>query len=174
VDTTFEESTAAWSAISEEIALRLAGGGAALEVGCGSGFGCLAIAEAFVASCVVGHDTDRAAIARARALAAAADLDRRVRFEVSDSLGLARASFDLIVATGALARRDAQRLLNRIRNALVPEGACLVARTPELRLGPGGSAQLDAEIRALAIDAGFSRVRRVAGQGRAQVLELRR
>lgn len=148
----------AWSALPDEIAHRLDDGGAALEIGCGSGLGCLAAAERFPAITVSGHDRDPTAIARARALADAAGLAARVRFAVDDSLRLPRASADVIVAVAALERRDAARLLNAIRNALVPEGVCLlVAEAPE-------------RAQALGTAAGFSRLRRL----HAALFELRR
>jgi SAM-dependent methyltransferase len=139
----------AWSALPDDAARRFDEGGTALEIGCGSGFGCLALAERFPAIAVTGHDRDPAAIARARALAAAAGLDARVRFEVEDSLRLPRASADVIVAVAAFERRDVARLLNAIRNALIPEGVCLLVA----RASPAG------KVRALSAAAGFSRLR---------------
>jgi SAM-dependent methyltransferase len=150
----------AWSALPDETARRLDEGGAALEIGCGSGYGCLAMAERFPAISVTGHDRDPAAIARARMLAAAADLAWRVRFQIDDSLRLPRASADVIVAVATLERRDAGRLLNAIRNALVPEGVCLLVA----EAGAAGKA------RALTTGAGFSRLRRL----QAALFELRR
>jgi SAM-dependent methyltransferase len=150
----------AWSALPDEAARRLDDGGAALEIGCGSGYGCLAIAERFPACAVTGHDRDPAAIARARVLAAAADLAWRVRFQVNDSLRLTRASAEVIVAVAALERRDAARLLNSIRNALVPDGVCLLVA----EAGAAGKAP------ALTAAAGFSRLRRLQGA----LYELRR
>jgi len=163
----------AWSAIPEGIARRLARGGSALEVGCGSGFGCLAIAESFAGLRVLGHDPDAGAIRRARALALAAGLAERVRFEQSDSLRLPRAGFDLVVASHALRRRDALQLLNAIRNGLAPEGACLlVERAPAGHLPDASAAETTA---AVATAAGFSRLRRVWQRaGQLELLELRR
>jgi cyclopropane fatty-acyl-phospholipid synthase-like methyltransferase len=155
----------AWSAIPEEIARRLDGGGDVLEVGCGSGFECLAVAERYPAVRVLGHDVDRAAIERARTLAAAARLEERVRFEVNDSLRLARASAEVIVAASAFDRRDAPRLLNALRNALVPDGVCLLVR----------ATASDDRAHALARAAGFSRLERLPGVAPpVAVYELRR
>jgi methylase of polypeptide subunit release factors len=75
----------AWSALPHEIAHRLDDGGAALEIGCGSGFGCPAAAERFPAITVSGHDRDPAAIARAperaQALSTAAGFSRLRRLQ---------------------------------------------------------------------------------------------
>jgi cyclopropane fatty-acyl-phospholipid synthase-like methyltransferase len=150
----------AWSALPEESARRLDEGGSALEIGCGSGYGCLAVAERFPAVAVTGHDRDPAAIARARGLAAAAGLEARVCFEVDDSLRLPRSSMEVIVAVGALERRDAARLLNAIRNALVSEGVCLLV----------SESGADGKARALGTAAGFSRLRRL----QPRLHELRR
>ena len=144
--------------IPEGIARRLEGGGAALEVGCGMGVGCLAMAGTFPALQVTGHDQDRAAIAHTRELAATAGLGGRLRFEVSDSLRLPRGTLDLVVVSGG--RPDAAQLLNVIRNALCTEGACLL-------IGPG----LGQTLAALALGAGFSRLTPLPGH---DLYELRR
>jgi SAM-dependent methyltransferase len=166
-------SSAAWWAVPDEIAARLHAGGSALEIGCGRGLGCLAVAEAFPLLAVTGQDRDAAAIAQARALAEAAGLAGRVRFEVSDSLRLPRASLDFVAAANLLDRDTAPRLLNAIRNALVPDGACLVVE-PRRRLG-AGTKLFEERVRALAAAAGLSRVRTLAcPPSRLQVIELRR
>jgi SAM-dependent methyltransferase len=152
------------SLIPEPIARRWHSAGTALEVGCGGGLGSLAMAGSFPALQMTGHDPDAAAIARARALARAARLTDRVQFEVDDSVRLRRASLDLVVVSGALGRRDAARLMNAIRNALVTDGACLLVER-----APGGD-----QIRALATAAGFSRVACVCRQDRHHLFELRR
>jgi predicted O-methyltransferase YrrM len=152
------------SLIPEPIAGRWSSAGTALEVGCGGGLGSLAMAASFPALQMTGHDLDAVAIARARALASAARLGDRVRFEVDDSLRLSRASLDLVVVSGAVGRRDAPRLLNAIRNALVTDGACLLVER-----APGGD-----QIRNLATAAGFSRVACVRRQEGIHLFELRR
>ena len=86
---------------------RLRTGGVALEIGCGGGLGCLALAEAYPATKVVGHDRDAEAIARAQAMAHAADFDGRVSFVVSDSERLPRNAYDLV--TVATCRIDGRR-----------------------------------------------------------------
>ena len=153
---------AAWQTIPGPIVRMLADGGSALEVGCGTGLACLALAEAIPKATVVGHDQDPRVIERARQLAGAAGLEGRVRFFVDDSRKLPRATFHLVTAEDLRARHpDSRRVLNAIRNALVPEGACLL---------------LDAavDLQTLARQAGFSRLRVVPREGYRALLELRR
>src|SRR4051812_33747711 len=86
---------AAGAAVPADVADRLRAGGRALEVDCGGGLGCLALAEAFPAARVVGHDRDPVEIGRARSLARASGLADRVTFVVAGAARLDRASFDL-------------------------------------------------------------------------------
>ena len=164
---------AAWLAMPGEVMQRLVDGGAALELGCGSGLSCLALAEAFPATHITGRDRDADAVTRARALARTAALDDRLQFQLEaerEGDRLPRAAYDLIVLTGGL-DPDPRRRLNQIRNALRPQGACLlVERRPAYPAGPDALAPL----RAIAEAAGFSRFRPVAGEGALLLLELRR
>ena len=159
---------AAWLAMPGEVVQRLVDGGAALELGCGSGLSCLALAEAFPTAHITGRDRDAAAVTRARALARTAALDDRLQFQLErEGDRLPRAAYDLIVLASGL-EPDPRRRLNQIRNALRPEGACLlVERRPA---GPDALAPL----RAIAEAVGFSRFRPVAGEGALLLLELRR
>jgi SAM-dependent methyltransferase len=158
---------AAWQAVPPAVTRSLAEGGAALEIGCGSGLACLALAEAIPGAQVTGHDSDAAAIERARDLAQAAGLGTRVAFAVDDSTRLARASFQLITAEGLRERSaDPGRVLNAVRNALAPDGACLLLEGPSARLA-------SADLETLARQAGFSRVRLVSS-GSLRLCELRR
>jgi SAM-dependent methyltransferase len=165
---------AAWLAMPGEVMQRLVEGGAALELGCGSGLSCLALAETFPAAHITGRDRDAAAVARARALARTAALDDRLQFEMEapvEGERLPRAAYDLIVLTGGL-EPDPRRRLNQVRNALRPEGACLLVerRRPAYPARPDGLEPL----RAAAQAAGFSRFRPVTGEGALLLLELRR
>ncbi len=163
------------AALPEAIAHRLRTATSVLEIGCGQGLGCLAMADAFPALSITGHDRDPAAVARARSMAVAAGLDHRVVFEVSDSLRLRRASADVVVVSGARDRSDAPLLLNAIRNALSPEGACLLVegtscRLPRARIRARADALRDA-----AEQAGFSRFRRIPSTDRdVEIFELGR
>jgi SAM-dependent methyltransferase len=152
--------SAAWSAIPPGVARLLEEGGTALEIGCGRGLACLALAQAFPAARVVGHDPDPEAIAHATALAADSGRDERLRFAAGDSMRLPRGTFALVVVSRILARPDPEGLLNAIRNALLPAGACLVLEA--------------AGVGAIARHAGFSRARLHPWPGPLQLWELGR
>ncbi len=170
-------STLVWAALPDVIAGRLRTAASVLEIGCGQGLGCLAMAAAFPDLAITGHDTDPAAIERARALAVSAGLAHRVRFAVSDSLRLERASTDVVVVSGAHDRRGAPPLLNAIRNALTPDGACLLVEPAPARALRDATARRDADaaLRAAAQRVGFSRLRRLHSTDRGVLIfELRR
>ena len=164
----------AWLVLPADLRARLAAQGAALEIGCGAGLSCLALAQACAGLTVTGHDRDPGAIARARALGEAAGLGHRLSFEVNDSRKLPRAAFDLVTTMALRDGVDLDLCLNGIRNALRPEGCCLwLPPVPsDRRLGPpldlAGSALVQAARRA-----GFSRFLPVPGQA-AGLYELRR
>ena len=173
---------AACAPVPPEVAERLSAGGRALELDCGSGLGCLALAEAFPAAHVVGHDADPAEIGRARSLAAASGLAKRVTFAVAGSARLDRASFDLAAVRAVSTREDALQVLNAIRNALAPEGVCLLVeptrgatKKPLLAGGAGRGTHAEAEaLAALALRAGFARCELSCREPAFDVYELRR
>jgi predicted O-methyltransferase YrrM len=153
---------------------RLRAGGSALEIGCGGGVGCLALAEAYPATSVVGHDLDAEAIARARALAEAAHLDGRVSFVVSDSEKLPRNAYDLITVATLSDRRQVLQILNAIRNAIVPGGVCVLLEPPVSAVLSAAKRRIAVDhLRALAERAGFAQISLVS-RGNADVYELRR
>ena len=81
---------------------------------------------------------------------------------------------------GSAARAPAirARVLNAIRNALVPDGACLLLeppRPPPIAVpAPGLSASADLDLQSLAWQTGFSRFRPVPSEGYLRLFELRR
>ena len=123
---------AVWAVIPEKVARQLDDAGAVLEIGCGRGLACVALAQAFPTARIRGHDPDPTAVAQAAALAAEVGLGERLRFAKDDSMRLPRATFALVVVSGILARPDPRALLNTIRNALVPDGACLALESTGL------------------------------------------
>ena len=165
---------AAGLSVPADVDGRLRAGGVALEVGCGGGLGCLALAEAYPAATVVGQDRDPESIARAQTMAQAAGLDGRVSFVVSDSERLARNAYDLVTVATLSDRRQALEVLNAIRNAIVPAGVCVLLERP-VSVVLGGSKQRRAgdRLRALAERAGFSKVS-VVCRGSTDIYELRR
>ena len=97
------------------------------DVGCGSGWSTLGMAQAFPQADIVGFDADPASVYDAQRNAAARGT--AVRFEVRDAATVADAGpFDLVLVLEALhdmARPD--EALRAIREALVPGGSVLVA-----------------------------------------------
>lgn len=90
------------------------------DVGCGHGSSTLAIAQAFLDAHVDGLDADAAAIADARAHAADAGLDGRVRFFCGDAASLgAHGPYDLVLI-------DPGGALRAARAALTAGGTVLV------------------------------------------------
>jgi SAM-dependent methyltransferase len=84
-----------WLKSLPEAAARLAAGGRALDIGCGSGRVCGALAKAFPKAEIVGVDPDAESIARARGL------NPGVQFLVGDA-GAAGGKFDLITLCDVL------------------------------------------------------------------------
>lgn len=171
---------AAGAPVPPDVAERLLGGGRALELDCGSGLGCLALAEAFPAAHVVGHDRDLAEIARAQQLARASGLEDRVTFAVTGSMRLDRASFDLAAVRVVLTRDDALQVLNTIRNALTPDGVCLLVEPthdgdkPVLATNESRRNARAQALATLAMQAGFLRCELSCREPTFDVYELRR
>lgn len=110
------------------IARAVATGGPILELGCGDGDLALAIAREGVA--IHGLDLSPQRIARARASAAAAGLERLATFEVADLniAPLERGRWRCVVAHDALHHiLHLDTLLDRVREALPPGGTLLVS-----------------------------------------------
>jgi predicted O-methyltransferase YrrM len=163
---------AAGAPVPADVAARLEAGGRALELDCGGGLGCLALAEAFPAAEVLGLDRDPAVVARAERLASASGLDGRVQFAVTGAARLARSAFDLATIRAISAREDAAQILNAIRNALVPDGVCLLV---EPVAGDARARDKSArEIGVLAQRAGFASCELTCREAGLDVYELRR
>ncbi len=116
-----------WLPMLPETPARLAAGGRALDVGCGVGRVCFALAEAFPAAEVVGLDPDHDSIARARA-AAGPEMAERVRFVEATTRDFdGGGGFDLITLFDCLHDFAApERTLEEIRGLLKPGGAVLI------------------------------------------------
>lgn len=112
-----------------------------LDLGCGTGWSTIAIAEAYPKVRLDGIDLDPYSIGVARRIAAGAGLDGRVRFQVRDASD-PRLAGPLDLACAFEAVRDLPRpvdALRRLRSLLAPGGAMLIAdsRVAERFVSPG-------------------------------------
>jgi SAM-dependent methyltransferase len=121
--------TQKWLPALPEVVARLSGGGAALDVGCGSGLAAIKIAQAFPEARVFGFDRHAGSVERARANARAAGLgESRIRFDVADCNQLPHSAFDFITTFEVVHDAvDPLALVGSIRNALRPGGTYLMA-----------------------------------------------
>jgi len=103
------------------------GGARVADVGCGCGWSSTAIARAFEGVTVDGFDLDDASIAEARANAAEAGVDGRVRFDVRDAADAAPGTYDLVCCFEALHdMAHPVAALEAMRRMTAPGGAVLV------------------------------------------------
>ena len=115
-----------WLKAVPDAVAALAAGGRALDVGCGAGRVCVALAKAFPDADIVGLDPDGESIEQAGAAAAAANV--RVRFLAQRTGEIARGEgFDLITACDCI-HDFAQpgRTLAEIRGLLKPGGTLFI------------------------------------------------
>jgi ubiquinone/menaquinone biosynthesis C-methylase UbiE len=105
-----------------QAAERLRAGGRALDVGCGSGRVCIALAKAFPKAEIIGIDPDAESIRRARAAAP------EMKFQVKTTAEMERgAGFDLITLCDALHDlAEPVKTLEEIRALLKPEGTLFI------------------------------------------------
>ncbi len=109
------------------LAERLTAGARVADVACGTGSALVALAASYPASRFVGYDLDADAIARASGKAAVRGVTN-VRFEQCDAAELTVVEpFDAVFVFNALHDQAApDRVLERIRDALVPGGVLLM------------------------------------------------
>ena len=111
-----------WLKSLPETAARLAAGGRALDVGCGSGAVCGALAKAFPKAEIIGIDPDAESIRRART-----DAPANAKFEVSDTSKFKSAGFDLITLCDVLHDlAEPLKTLREIRALLKPDGTLFI------------------------------------------------
>jgi SAM-dependent methyltransferase len=118
-----------WLPALPQVVTKLQSGGAALDVGCGSGMAAIKIAEAFPQARVFGFDRHAGSIERARANARAAGLgETRIRFDVADCTQLPHSTFDFVTTFEVVHDAvDPLALVSSIRNALRPGGTYMMA-----------------------------------------------
>ncbi len=187
-----------WLPSLDGVTQRLDAGIAVADVGCGRGAVSILLAEAFPASTIVGFDPHPPSIQAARAAAAAAGVDDRVRFEVASAQDFPGTGYGLISVVDALHDMgDPVRAARRIRTALTEDGTWLLVEprsdenplsrlfravstfvcTPGARAQQGGWAlgaqASDTQLRTVCERAGFTRFRQSAETETHRVLEVR-
>lgn len=117
-----------WLKALPDVTARLAAGGRALDVGCGAGRVCIALATAFPDAEVVGLDPDGESIGQATAAAVALGVAGRVRFLAQTTGQLpADEKFDLITACDCIHDfAQPQATLAEIRSLLKPDGTLFI------------------------------------------------
>src|SRR6266496_3849109 len=120
--------TSYWLKILPRVVARLEAGGRVLDVGCGTGRVCVAVAKEFPKTHVTGLDPDEESIRQARAIAAGAGLADRIRFLATTAEDFRSADrFDLITACDCLHDFAApERTLEKLRAMLDPEGTLFI------------------------------------------------
>jgi SAM-dependent methyltransferase len=121
--------TGYWLKSLPDVVSKLESGGRALDVGCGVGRVCVALAKAFPKAEIVGLDPDRESIRQADAVAAAEGLVGRIRYCAQTAGEFGRGDgFDLITAFDCIHDFSApQRTLGEIRSLLKSDGTLFVA-----------------------------------------------
>jgi len=120
--------TSYWLKTLPPVMARLQTGARALDVGCGAGRVCIAIARDFPQTEVIGIDPDPESIRQARAAAAAAGVAERITFLAATADDLDRDKpFDLITVFDCIHDFAApQRTLEQIRALLKPDGTLFI------------------------------------------------
>jgi 2-polyprenyl-3-methyl-5-hydroxy-6-metoxy-1,4-benzoquinol methylase len=113
-----------WMKSVPQAAERLRAGGRALDVGCGSGRVCIALARAFPQAEIMGIDPDAESIRRARASAG----DSRIEFVAGDAFSVDRQSgFDFVTLCDTLHDlAEPEKTLERIRSLLKADGTLFI------------------------------------------------
>jgi SAM-dependent methyltransferase len=173
-----------WIPALDGVEAKLQSGARVADVGCGHGASTILMAEAYPRSEFVGFDYHEASIAHARAAAAGAGLDDRVRFEVAPAKQYPGEGYDLVCMFDCLHDMgDPVGAAAHVRRTLAPDGTWLIVEpyagdrlednlNPVGRIYYGAStlvctpASLDQEVGlALGAQAGEARLRDVVSAG---------
>jgi SAM-dependent methyltransferase len=116
-----------WIPALDGVEAKLRAGARVADVGCGHGTATIILAEAFPASTFVGFDYHSESIERARANAAAAGVEDRVRFEVASATAFPGAGYDLVACFDALHDLgDPAAAAAHVRSALAADGTWVI------------------------------------------------
>ena len=120
--------TSYWLRTMPGVIARLEEGGRVLDVGCGAGRVCMAIAKEFPKADVTGLDPDEESVKQARDAAATAGLANHIRFLAATTDDLdAIESFDLITACDCIHDfASPHATLKKLHTLLKPEGVLFV------------------------------------------------
>ncbi|HET7014339.1 MAG TPA: class I SAM-dependent methyltransferase [Streptosporangiaceae bacterium] len=138
--------TSAWIPALDGVEAKLRAGASVADVGCGLGASTIIMGEAYQHSTFAGYDYHQPSIDAARKDAAAAGVNRRVRFEVASAADFPGTGFDLICLFDCLHDMgDPVGAARHIRQALADDGTLMLVEpmagdTLEENLNPVGRA----------------------------------
>jgi SAM-dependent methyltransferase len=116
-----------WLPALDGVVEKLEQGAMVADVGCGHGSSTILMAKAFPSSTFVGSDYHEEGIATARARAAAAGVDDRVRFEVAPAAGYGGEGYDLVTMFDCLHDMgDPVGASRHVRETLADDGTWMI------------------------------------------------
>jgi SAM-dependent methyltransferase len=116
-----------WIPALDGVEAKLRAGARVADVGCGYGTATVLLAEAFPHSEFIGFDYHVESVERARANAAAAGVEDRVRFEIASATGYPGGRYDLVASFDSLHDLgDPAAAARHVRQSLAPGGTWLI------------------------------------------------
>jgi ubiquinone/menaquinone biosynthesis C-methylase UbiE len=116
-----------WIPLLPQVQEKLMAGGAAVDVGCGTGLASIMLAKAFPKSQFVGYDPYAPSIRKARERARSEGLSDRVQFVAADNSKLPAKRFDLLTVFISVHHfSDPVKDLRYCREALKPGATCFI------------------------------------------------
>ncbi len=116
-----------WIPALDGVEAKLRAGARVADIGCGYGTATIVLAQAYPQSTFVGFDYHVESIERARANAAAAGVEDRVRFEIASATDFRGSGYDLIASFDSLHDLgDPAACARQVRSALADDGTWLI------------------------------------------------